>query len=147
KLTAELQQIEQERAQLARTQQRTRHWQQVIEHAETFRRLLGTNLDRLSFEERQAVAHCLIRKVVVTAEQVDISYVLPFEGSPQVVDRPGSMPEGTPGHFYRLRLAPLDLPALAVQLSELGDTGERRIEERGDQGDLAGPEARPADAI
>jgi hypothetical protein len=110
KLTAEMQQIEQEREQLARTQQQTRHWQQVIEHAETFRRLLGDNLDRLSFEERQAVAQCLIRKVVVTGEPVDIYYVLPFEGAPQAADGPGSMPEGTPGHFYRLRLAHFDLP-------------------------------------
>jgi hypothetical protein len=85
-----------------------------MEHAETFRRLLGTNLDRLSCEERQAVAHCLISKVVVTAEPVDISYALPFEGAPQVVDRPGSTPEGTPGHFYRLRLAHLDAIAQAV---------------------------------
>jgi hypothetical protein len=59
--------------------------------------------------ERQAVVPCLISKVVVTAEQVEISYVLPFEGAPQVVDRPGSTPGGTPGHVYRLRLAHLDL--------------------------------------
>ncbi len=43
--------------------------------------LLGENLERLSFEERQAVAHCLISKVVITEEQVDISYVLPFRDS------------------------------------------------------------------
>jgi hypothetical protein len=147
KLTAELQQIAQAREQLARTQQQTRHWQQVIDHAETFRRLLGTNLDRLSCEERQAVAHCLISKVVVTAEQVDISYVLPFEGAPQVADHPGSTPEGTPGHCYRLRLAHLHLPAPAVQRSEVGHTVDRRIEQHSDQGDLAGPEARRADAI
>jgi hypothetical protein len=44
--------------------------QQVIQHAEPFRRLLGTNLDRLSFEDRQAVAHGLISQVVVTGAQV-----------------------------------------------------------------------------
>jgi site-specific DNA recombinase len=119
KLTAELQQIEQERAQLARTQQQTRHWQQVIDHAETFRQLLGNNLDRLSFEERQAVAHCLISKVVVMADQVDIAYVLPFVEAPQVANHPEHTPGGTPGHFYRLRLAHLDLGAYTVQLPHL----------------------------
>ena len=52
-------------------------------------------------------AQCLIRKVVVTGEHVEIAYVLPFEEAPQVAERPGSTPEGTPGHFYRLRLAHL----------------------------------------
>jgi site-specific DNA recombinase len=120
KLSAEVQQIAQECEQLDRTQHQTKHWQQVIEHATTFRRLLGTNLDRLSFEERQAVAHCLISKVVVTGEQVDISYVLPFEGAPQVTDRLGRIPEGTPGHFYRLRLAHLDWRAHPIQPADLG---------------------------
>jgi hypothetical protein len=46
---------------------------------------------------------------------VDISYVLPFEGAPQAADSPGSMPEGTPGHVYRLRLAHLDLTPQPVQ--------------------------------
>jgi hypothetical protein len=67
-----MRQIEQECEQLARIQQQTRHWQRVIEHADTCRHLLGHNLDRLAFEERQAVAHCLMSKVVVTGAQVDI---------------------------------------------------------------------------
>jgi site-specific DNA recombinase len=113
KLTAEREQIEQERQQFAHTQQQTMHWQQIIEHIETFRHLLGDHLDRLSFEERQAVAQCLIRKVVVTGEQVDISYVLPFEGAPQAADGPGSRPEGAPGQFYRLRLAHFQVPLVA----------------------------------
>ena len=142
-----MQQVEQEREPLARTQQQTRHWQQVIEHAETFRHLLGDNLDQLSFEERQAVAQCLIRTVVVTGEHVDIAYVLPFEGAPQAAEGPGSTPEGPPGHVYRLRLAHFDLPALAVQLGEVGHTVDVCVEERGHQGDLAGPEAWRADLI
>src|SRR5262249_12468761 len=48
KLAAELQQIEQEIRRLASARQQTVHWQQVIDHAETFRRLLGDNLERLS---------------------------------------------------------------------------------------------------
>jgi hypothetical protein len=147
KLTAEREQIEQERQQFARTQQQTRHWQQSIEHTETFRHLLGDHLDRLSLEERQAVAQCLIRKVVVTGEQVDIYYVLPFEGTPQAADGPGSMPEGTPGHFYRLRLAHFDLPALAVQLGQLSDRVDRRIEPRRHERHLAGLEPTRAEVI
>jgi hypothetical protein len=71
--------------------------------------LLGDNLEQLSFEERQAIAQCLISKVVVTGEEVDIHFVLPFESTPQVSHRLTKEPEGTPGHFYRLRLADFDL--------------------------------------
>jgi site-specific DNA recombinase len=110
KLHAELQHIEQERQQLARTQQQTMHWQQVITHVETFRQLLGTNLEQLAFEERQAVAQCLISKVVVTGEQVDIAYALPFALAPQVCHSSTDVSEGAPGHFYRLRLAHLHAP-------------------------------------
>jgi hypothetical protein len=105
KLTAELQPLEQENQHLVQAQQRAFHWQQVTENAETFRRLLGDNVEQLAFEQRQAVAQCLIQKVVVTGDQVDIYYVLPFEYPPQVMPRPTEVPEGTPGHFYRLRLA------------------------------------------
>jgi site-specific DNA recombinase len=104
-LSAEMAQIEQERQQMAWTQQQTIHWCQVIEHAETFRQLLGKNLELLSFEERQAVVQCLMSKVVVTGAQVDIYYVLPFASAPQVCPGPTSMPEGAPGLFCRLRLA------------------------------------------
>ena len=104
-LSAEMAQSEQERQQIAWTQQQTIHWGQVIEHAETFRQLLGKNLELLSFEERQAVVQCLISKVVVTGAQVDIYYVLPFASAPQVCPGPTSMPEGAPGLFCRLRLA------------------------------------------
>jgi hypothetical protein len=76
-----------------------------MEHTETFRQLLGENLEQLSFEERQTIAQCLLHKVVVTGEAVDIQFVLPFESPPQVAQRLTQEPEGTPGHFYRLRLA------------------------------------------
>ena len=36
---------------------------------------------------------------------LDIHYVLPFVEAPQVGQRPASVPEGAPAHFYRLRLA------------------------------------------
>jgi hypothetical protein len=41
------------------------------------RSCLGNNPDQRSCEERQAVAHGLLRKVVATAEQVDTHDVLP----------------------------------------------------------------------
>jgi hypothetical protein len=44
---------------------------------------LGDNVELLSFEERQEVAPCLISRVVVTGEQVDIYYALPFVDHPQ----------------------------------------------------------------
>jgi len=87
KLTTELHQLDRELQQLTHTQQQTLHWQTVIDHVDHFRQLLGENLDRLSFADRQTVAQCLIKKVVVTGEQVDISYVLPFDQSPQVYNR------------------------------------------------------------
>src|SRR5262249_16637774 len=117
KLSAELQRVEQEARQLVNTRQQTIHWQQVIEHAESFRQLLGNNLERLSFEERQAVAQCLIHKVVVTAEDIDIHFVLPFQSPPQVSNRPEKEPEGAPGHFYRLRLADSSNSQRAVLLA------------------------------
>src|SRR5499433_361293 len=108
KLTTELHQLDRELQQLTHTQQQTLHWQAVIDHVDHSRHLVGKNLDRLSFADRQTVAQCLIKKVVVTGEQVDIYYVLPFEQSPQVYNSSSQQPEGTPRHFCRLRLADLD---------------------------------------
>jgi hypothetical protein len=125
KLTSELQQIEQESQQLAQTQHETQHWQQVIENAQAFRQLLGDNVEQLSFEERQAVTQCLIQKVVLTGDQVDIHYVLPFEVAPQAWPCLTAGLEGTPGHFYRLRLAHLNLKTLLV---DSGDGGGTKLE-------------------
>jgi site-specific DNA recombinase len=111
KLNTEFLHLDHELQQLTQTHQQTIHWQQVIHNTERFCQLLGENLDRLSFEDRQTVAQCLIKKVVVTGEQVDISYVLPFDSAPQVYNSSDQQAEGTPGHFYRLRLADLHVPA------------------------------------
>ena len=56
------------------------------------------------------------KKVVVTGEQVDISYIFPFDHAPQVYNSSNQPPEGTLGHFYRLRLADLDFPPTAIPL-------------------------------
>jgi hypothetical protein len=47
----------------------------------------------------------LIRQVIVTGEAVDIHFILPFATTPQAARRLSKESEGTPGHFYRLRLA------------------------------------------
>jgi hypothetical protein len=111
KLAATLQQIEQESRELARTRQQRVQWQQVIDNATTFRQLLGANLVQLTFEERQAIAQCLISKVVVTGADVDVHFLLPFDSTPQVDQRLRKAPEGAPGYFYRLRLAYFEAPA------------------------------------
>src|SRR4029453_16056919 len=111
-MTAALQPIAQDRQPRTRTHQQTMHWQQVMDHAETFRQLLGENLAQLAFEERQAVVQCLISKVGITGEAVDISYVLPCGAAPQGSPSATQLPEEAPGQFYRLRLAERDaLPA------------------------------------
>jgi site-specific DNA recombinase len=107
-IATELQQIEHERQRLIRSQQQQMHWQQIIDHAERFGKLLGANLESLPFEDRQAVVQCLISRVVVTGEQVDIYYALPFVGLPQSSSESTREVEGTPGDFYRLRLAHRD---------------------------------------
>ena len=119
-LSAEMAQIEQERQQIAWTQQQTIHWGQVIEHAEIFRQRLGKNLGLLSFEERQGVVQCLISKVVVTGVQVDIYYVLPFANAPQGCPGPTSIPEGAPGLFCRLRLPD-------HEVVQMGEPREKRL--------------------
>ena len=114
KLTTELHHLDRELQQFAHTHQQTLHWQAVIAHVAHFRHLLGENLDRLSFADRQTVAQCLIKKVVVTGERVAIYYILPFDQPPQVYNSSNQPPEGTPGHFYRLRLVDLDPGPQAV---------------------------------
>jgi site-specific DNA recombinase len=108
KLTTELHQVDRAFQQLSHTQQQTRHWQTVLAHIDHFRYLLGNNPEHLPFPDRQTVAQCLIKKVVVTGEQVDIYYILPFDHAPQVYNRSNQSPEGTPGNFCRLRLADLN---------------------------------------
>jgi len=108
KLAAEQHQIAQESQHLAHTRQQSIHWQQVMDNTAAFRHLLGENLAQLSFEERQAIAQCLIRQVIVTGEAVDIHFILPFATTPQAARRLPKEPGGTPGHFYRLRLAHFD---------------------------------------
>jgi site-specific DNA recombinase len=84
KLQEEIHRLDQDIGQFARSCSEALHWQQIIEHADCFRHLLGENLERLSFADRQTVMQCLIKKVVITGEHVDIYYIFPFDQSPQV---------------------------------------------------------------
>src|SRR5215510_9367033 len=71
----------------------------------TLRPCLGAHLAQLACEERQAIAPCLLRQGIVPGEAVDSPCLLPFATTPQAARRRPQEPEGTPGHFYRLRLA------------------------------------------
>src|SRR5262249_32671420 len=88
--------------------------------------------------DRQTVAQCLIKNVVVTGEQVAIYYVLPFAQAPQVYNSRSSQPEGTPGNFYRLQLADLNPEPLLVAA-----TGQLTGQVRGEQVPGLGSRRRP----
>jgi site-specific DNA recombinase len=119
KLQEEIHRLDQDIEQFARSRSSALHWQQIIEHADRFRHLLGESLERLSFADRQTVVQCLIKKVIVTGEQVDIYYIFPFDQAPQVYNSSNQSPEGMPGYFYRLRLADLNLLTPSVVGSDL----------------------------
>jgi hypothetical protein len=89
------------------------------------RALLGSHLDRLSYEDRQAVGQLLVEKVVVDPEgAVAVQPVLPFAEQPVAADQ---KKKGTPGEFYVLRLKQLHVPATAVQpQNRLGREHRRR---------------------
>jgi site-specific DNA recombinase len=105
KLRTEEVQLKAEITRLTHTREQSIQWQQVHANVDHFCRLLGKNLDCLPFADRQAVTRCLIRKVVVTGEQVDIYYAFPFEFPPQVWQGTARQPEGAAGQFYCLRLS------------------------------------------
>ena len=86
-MTAAWQHIAEALPQCTRTQQQTRHGPEVMDQADTFRQLLGEPREQLAFEACQAVVQCLMSKVVMTGEEVDIYYVAPLwrgsSGKPQ----------------------------------------------------------------
>ena len=114
KLNLDLQQIDQEIQNLTLHHHQAIHWQHIIANVELFHSLLTHNLHQLSFEERQAVVQCLIQKVTVTGQAVDIALVLPFDSPPQILQNDFAVSEGNPGHFYRLRLAHFDFPSQGI---------------------------------
>jgi site-specific DNA recombinase len=103
KLEADVDRMRREESSLAQQEKECHRWDQVIANVTQFRKLIRTNLDRLDFQDRQVLAQCLIEKVVVTGEDVDIFYVLPFDETPEMLDneREGKEPSG---HVCRLRI-------------------------------------------
>ena len=60
-------------------------WERIADNIGQFRALLGSNLDRLSYEGRQAVVQLVVEKVVVYPDgAVEVHHVLPFEEPPVV---------------------------------------------------------------
>ena len=82
-ITQRLKGLEQERKQIEHQRDTTIKWEHLANHIEHFRTLLGSNVDRLSFEDRQAVVQLLVEKVVVSRDgAVEVHHVLPFEDEP-----------------------------------------------------------------
>ena len=100
---------EQERHNIEQQRDTTIKWDHIADHIGHFRALLGRNLDRLSFEDRQAVVQLLVEKVVVHPDgAVDVHHVLPCEEQPVVADQ---KKKGPPAEFYVLRLKHLHAPS------------------------------------
>jgi site-specific DNA recombinase len=88
-------------------------WDHIADNIGQFRALLGSNIDQLSFEDRQAVVQLLVEKVVVYPDgAVDVHHVLPFEEPPVAAEQKKKV---TSDEFYVLRLKHLDLPATAIE--------------------------------
>jgi site-specific DNA recombinase len=108
-------------------------WERIADNIHQWRALLGSNLDRLSYEDRQAVVQLLVEKVVVYQDgAVEVHHVLPFEEQPVAADQ---KKKGPPGEFYVLRLKHLNVPPPTGQDEGLaeGQAG------RGDMGHQDGP--------
>jgi site-specific DNA recombinase len=85
--------FEQERKDVEQQRDTTIKWDHIADNIGHFRALLGRNLDRLSFEDRQAVVQLLVEKVVVHPDgAVDVHHVLPFEEQPVVADQEKKYP-------------------------------------------------------
>ena len=113
-MLSDIERIGVEEAQLSQQQHKVVKWKELVANIEHFTNLLGKNLNKLSFEERQIVAQALIEKVVVTGQDVDIYHILPFEEPPLLLtDKSATAKEGI-GDFYRLRLADRKPPDLTA---------------------------------
>jgi site-specific DNA recombinase len=111
-ITQRLKGFEQERHHVEQQRDTTIKWDRIADNIEQFRTLLGSNLDLLSYEDRQAVVQLLVEKVVVYPDgAVEVHHVLPFEEQPAAVDQ---KKKGIPGEFYVLRLQHLHRPAAPI---------------------------------
>ena len=87
-ITQRLKGLAQERTQLEQQRDTTIKWEHIASNIEHFRTLLGSNVDRLGFEDRQTVVQLLVEKVVVSRDgAVEVHHVLPFEEQPIAADQ------------------------------------------------------------
>ena len=104
---------EQERHHLEQQRETTIQWEHIADNIGQFRALLGSTLDCLSYEDRQAVVQLVVEKVVVYQDgAVEVHHVLPFEEPPVAAEQKTKV---TSDEFYVLRLKHLHLPATAIE--------------------------------
>lgn len=80
--------LEQEGKHIEHQRDTTIKWEHLANNIEHFRTMLGSNVDRSSFDDRQAVVQLLVEKVVVSRDgAVEVHHVLPFEDKPVAADQ------------------------------------------------------------
>jgi len=84
---------EQERHNLEQQRDTTIKWERIADNIGQFRALLGRNLDRCSYEDRQAVIQLVVDKVVSPEGAVAVHHVWPFEEPPVVTDQKKKGPQ------------------------------------------------------
>jgi site-specific DNA recombinase len=108
--------FEQERKNIEQQRDTTIKWDHIADNIVHFRALLGNNVDRLSFEDRQAVVQLLVERGVVHPDgAVDVHHVLPFEEQPVAMAQKKKVETG---EFYVLRLQHFNLPATTIDLQD-----------------------------
>jgi site-specific DNA recombinase len=116
-ITQRLKGLVQERQQIEQQRDTTIKWEHIASNIEHFCTLLGSNVDRLCFEDRQTVVQLLVEKVVVSREgAVEVHHVLPFEEQPVAADQ---KKKGIPPELYVLRLQHLIVEAELVLLARI----------------------------
>jgi competence CoiA-like predicted nuclease len=107
----------QEKSNLEQQRDTTIQWERIADHIHQCRALLGSHLDRLRYEDRQAVVQLLVEQVVVYPEgAVAVHHVLPFEEQPVAADQ---KKKGPPGECYVLRLKQLNEPTQRMALDDI----------------------------
>ena len=124
-ITQRLQGFEQERKNLEQQRDTTIKWEHIAANIVQFRALLGSHIDQLSFEDRQAVVQLLVEKVVVHLDgAVEVHHVLPFEEPPVVAEQKKKV---IPDEFYVLRLKHLYAPPHRIVPQNRAGTGTQEI--------------------
>jgi site-specific DNA recombinase len=115
-ITQRLKGFEHDRKNVEQQRDTTIKWDHIADNIVHFRALLGNNVDRLGFEDRQAVVQLLVERVVVHPDgAVDVHHVLPFEEQPVAMAQKKKV---ATGEFYVLRLQHFNLPATTVDFQD-----------------------------